>query len=96
MKLHVSNPITYENVLEDLCTIINVSSPDLTLDMSAVSLSPHVGEKGVSSGVSMEPGDDARQPSVDGLHSPSSPNAPTAVAKQGNGTLCACACYMLQ
>ena len=26
---------------------------------------------------------DARQPSVDGLHSPSSPNAPTIVPKQG-------------
>ena len=69
--------------------------PDLTLDMSAVSLSSHVGEKGVSSGVSTEPGDDARQPSVDGLHSPSSPNAPIAVAKQSilNTHICVlCVC----
>ena len=58
---------------------------DLTLDMSAVSLSSHVGEKGVSGGASVAAGgvDDIRQPSVDGLHSPSSPNAPIAVAKQG-------------
>ena len=51
--------------------------------MSAVSLSSHVGERGVSGGASVVIGDDIRQPSVDGLHSPSSPNAPAAVAKQG-------------
>ena len=60
---------------------------DLTLDMSAVSLSSHVGESGVSVGAGVAVGggggDDIRQPSVDGLHSPSSPNAPIAVAKQG-------------
>ena len=50
-----------------------------------MSLSSHVGEKGVSGGASVAVGgvDDIRQPSVDGLHSPSSPNAPVAVAKQG-------------
>ena len=60
---------------------------DLTLDMSAVSLSSHVGERGVSVGganvAAGVGGDDIRQPSVDGLHSPSSPNAPVAMVKQG-------------
>lgn len=65
---------------------------DLTLDMSAVSLSSHVGERGVSVGAGAAAGgvgggDDIRQPSVDGLHSPSSPNAPIAVAKQGMHTV---------
>lgn len=64
---------------------------DLTLDMSAVSLSSHVGESGVSVGAGVAVGggggDDIRQPSVDGLHSPSSPNAPIAVAKQGTCTM---------
>ena len=57
--------------------------------MSAVSLSSHVGERGVATGGE---GDDIRQPSVDGLHSPSSPNAPIAVAKQGVYTVCVCVC----
>ena len=58
--------------------------------MSAVSLSSHVGEGGVAvGGGGGGGGDDIRQPSVDGLHSPSSPNAPIAVAKQG---MCVCVC----
>lgn len=64
-------------------TYMLLFSTDLTLDMSAVSLSSHVGEKGVSSGAGVEVGDDIRQPSVDGLHSPSSPSAPMMLAKQG-------------
>ena len=85
-------PLTYCEI------IVQMYLTDLTLDMSAVSLSSHVGERGVSVGgagvAAGVGGDDIRQPSVDGLHSPSSPNAPVAVVKQGMHTIiyvwCAC------
>ena len=78
-------PLTYceNNIVRMYLTYL----ADLTLDMSAVSLSSHVGERGVSVGgagvAAGVGGDDIRQPSVDGLHSPSSPNAPIAMVKQG-------------
>jgi hypothetical protein len=78
------DPLPTENVPN--CTVLYIISSDLTLDMSAVSLSSHVGERGMAMGAGMAAGgggDDIRQPSVDGLHSPSSPNAPVAVVKPG-------------
>ena len=56
---------------------------DFTLDMSAVSVARTVtpGNSKPSNG-----NEDVRQPSVDGLHSPSSPSAPVSLPKHGMWT----------
>lgn len=78
--------LIYVMMMQTLFSVL-YSLSDLALDLSALALSGSVGSAARELGE-----DDARQPSVDGLHSPRSPSAPTVVAKTGGHVFVDCVC----